>query len=681
MDRPRGYRFDRDATVAADAADSPGKLQVLVVSSWYPSATDPVAGRFVADQVAALHDRGVVAPAVVSFDPADLIGSGPVRARIARAVHTHVGAAVRSTSRLFVPVATTGPAGPAIPIARLGIPSGRYREAGATHARSARVPALEALADRWVRGLEADVARPALVHAHTVYPDGAAAARLALGLGCPLVLTEHASAVARLIAAPEVRAAYLETVRAAARLIVVSRSLAGELVEAMPEIEPKVVVIPNGVSMDDFRTAPISERRPDELLFVGYRKATKGISTLLRAVALARAGHPGITLRLIGGSPTEEIEAGWRREASDLGIAGIVRFEGPLDRRGVAEAMARASLFVHPSPRETFGVVAVEALASGLPVIAADSGGVTEILGDRPDELGGLVPPDRPELLAAAIGTALDRRESFDPAVLRAAVEARFAAATVAASLEAVYAEASPGPRRPTDAAPDRLADRGRGRRAGSSWPWIRRGRPRPPRPGAGVEPPDPPLALVTTADWIDPGERLRPGRPAARRRPDLRPRGCGRPPLGSRRHRALAAAGPPSARPRPPAGLAGRGRGRRHEGRRRGHPGGDPGGRVAGRGRSAGPGRRSSSSAPTGSITSQRRRSSARGSLGRRPAGCAGSATCSRPARDTRRGHRVRAARRHVERRSPARGRPRAGGPRRRSGPRRSASRRTPRP
>ena len=420
----------------------PGKLQVLVVSSWYPSASDPVAGRFVADQVAALHDRGVVAPAVVSFDPADLIGSGPVRARIARAVHTHVGAAVRSTSRLFVPVATTGPGGPAIPIARLGVPSGRYREAGATHARSARVPALEALADRWVRGIEADVGRPALVHAHTVYPDGAAAARLALGLGCPLVLTEHASAVARLIAEPEVRAAYLETVRAAARLIVVSRSLAGELIEAMPEIEPKVVVIPNGVAMGDFRPAPIGERRLDELLFVGYRKATKGISTLLRAVALARGGHPGITLRLIGGSPTEEIEAGWRREASDLGIAEIVRFEGPIDRRGVAEAMARASLFVHPSPRETFGVVAVEALASGLPVIAADSGGVTEILGERPDELGAVVPPDRPELLAAAIGAALDRRAAFDPVALRASVEARFAAGTVAASVEAICAEA-----------------------------------------------------------------------------------------------------------------------------------------------------------------------------------------------------------------------------------------------
>jgi hypothetical protein len=67
---------------------------------------------------------------------------------------------------------------------------------------------------------------------------------------------------------------------------------------------------------------------------------------------------------------------------------------------------------------------------------------VTEILGDRPDELGGLVPPDRPEVLAAAIGAALDRRESFDPAALRASVEGRFAASIVAERIEAIYAEA-----------------------------------------------------------------------------------------------------------------------------------------------------------------------------------------------------------------------------------------------
>ena len=435
-----------------------GPIPVLVVSSWYPSALDPVAGRFVADQVAGLAVRGHARPAVVSFDPADLIGSGPVRARIAGAVAAHVGAAVRADAALFTRGAT---AGPAVPLARLAIPSGRYREAGATHALAARIPALEALAERWTSGREIAIPTPALIHAHTVYPDGAAAARLAALLDCPLILTEHSSAVARIVAVPEVRAAYVRAVAAATHLVVVSRSLAAELIRDLPEIASKVVVVPNGVAMDEFRVAPIADRRPGELLFVGYRKATKGIGMLLRAVALVRATHPDVTLRLIGGSPTEALETGWRRQAADLGIADIVAFEGPADRTVVAAAMARASLFVHPSPRETFGVVAVEALAAGTPVIATDSGGVTEILGERPDELGGVVPADRPDLLAGAIGAALDRRATFDPAALRASVESRFAAPIVAERLESLYAEAIGGRVLPTDPATARTAGTG----------------------------------------------------------------------------------------------------------------------------------------------------------------------------------------------------------------------------
>ena len=314
----------------------------------------------------------------------------------------------------------------------------------------ARIPPLDALADRWASGLEVDVPRPALVHAHTVYPDGAAAAHLAARLGCPLVLTEHASTVGRLVELAEIRRIYVATVQSAYRLVVVSRSLATELSRLMPEIEPVSTVIPNGVEMPAFQAVAPGGRRPNELLFVGHRKASKGISTLLLATKLARVRVPGLTLRLIGGSPTEAIEAGWHKEAERLGIADIVTFDGPADRSGVADAMARASVFVHPSPRETFGVVAVEALASGLPVVASDSGGVTEILGPGVDELGALVPRNRPDALAAAIVTTLNRRADFDPTRLRSFVAERYGADVVAERLEALYREAI-GAERSTD--------------------------------------------------------------------------------------------------------------------------------------------------------------------------------------------------------------------------------------
>ena len=412
----------------------PGRpITLLVVAGWYPSVLDPVAGRFVADQVEALAATGMVRPLVASFDPADLVGSGRLRSDTAAAIRRRAGDAIRHHPAVFA-------AGSGIPVARLPIAGGRDPSAGPTHAAATRRAALEALADRWLSGRETVVPRPDIVHAHTVYPDGVAAAALARRFGCPLVLTEHASFVGRLIADPAVRAAYAETARIAGRLIAVSRTLAAELVAALPELETRLEVVPNAVPLDAFRAAPRTERRADELVFVGYRKPSKGIDSLLEAVARVRRDRPTVTLRLIGSSPTEAIEAGWRRRIAELDLADAVRLEPVADRAEVAAALAGASLFVHPSPRETFGVVAAEALAAGLPVVATDSGGVTEILGPEPDRVGAVVPPDDPIALAAAILRTLGRIESFDPDALRASVSDRMSATVVADRLAGLYA-------------------------------------------------------------------------------------------------------------------------------------------------------------------------------------------------------------------------------------------------
>jgi len=254
------------------------------------------------------------------------------------------------------------------------------------------------------------------------------------------VVTEHASFVAKQLASPEIAQRYRATIAQAARVVAVSRTLARELGELLPEIESKIVVIPNAVDVEAFRPALPARERRRELLFVGNRKPSKGIAVLLRALGRIREQRPDITLRLIGRSPDQATEASWHRLAAELGVGDAVVFDGPADRQGVAEALRHAALFVHPSPRETFGVVAAEALAAGIPVVAADSGGVTEILGDDPDALGAVVPADDPERFADAVVRTLDRLESFDPTVLRASVTARYAAT-------AVLAEAgTPGP-------------------------------------------------------------------------------------------------------------------------------------------------------------------------------------------------------------------------------------------
>ena len=407
-------------------------IPVVVVASWYPGVDDPARGRFVADQAEALAATGRARPLVFSFDTA-LVDGGRVRA-IAEdgLVSGHVGAAMR---RGMSPLSPLGwGLEPTVPVARPSLLEGVGRAMPPGTDGDLRRDALIALAAAldmrtWPRGV---------VHAHTAYPDGYAAAGLARHLGWPLVVTEHASFVARQLRNPATRQRYLTAVDVAERFLAVSDVLAGELAQAIPSLEGKLSVMPNTVPLHQYTPTGLDGRRADELLFVGYRKPTKGIATLLRAFADVREARPDARLRLIGRSPTQAIEDGWLELSRELGIEGAVDFDAPLDRTGIAEAMTRTSLLVHASPRETFGMTTLEALASGTPVVATRSGGISHILEDR--GLGELVPPQDSRALARGVLRALERRDAFDPDYLRRAVEP-YASERIAGRLVDIYEE------------------------------------------------------------------------------------------------------------------------------------------------------------------------------------------------------------------------------------------------
>jgi glycosyltransferase involved in cell wall biosynthesis len=105
--------------------------------------------------------------------------------------------------------------------------------------------------------------------------------------------------------------------------------------------------------------------------------------------------------------------AGLRRRASDTGLDGRMRFIGPQADEELARSYKTADLLVLPSRSETYGMVVTEALARGLPVVAADVGGVTEALGHGADGTrpGFLVPPDDPVALGGALRAWLEDRE------------------------------------------------------------------------------------------------------------------------------------------------------------------------------------------------------------------------------------------------------------------------------
>ncbi len=421
-------------------------LHVLVVARWYPAVDDPARGSFVADQVDALVASGHVVPEVASFELVRLNRVPERREPEREAIHHRYGAAVgrvdAATPGGWPARVGTWPHLGAVPVARLPVASGPEDTAareGDDHL-AAFGPFVEACA----------ASRPSrpfdLVHAHTGFPDGELAAAAARRLGVPYVVTEHASRTRDLLRDPAVRERYVAVVRGAVRVMVVSESLAAELRDALPEcaaeLAERLVVVPNMIPVERFRAPATADRRHGELLYVGTRKPDKGIETLLSAFALARAQDPGLTLRLVGRSPTPSDEAGWLARAEELGVADAVAFDPPVDRAGVAAAMARADVFVHASRYETFGVVAAEALASGLPVVATRSGGVEGILGADPSSVGALVPVDDPAAMAAAILATLARREAFDPDRLRGRAVERFGGGAVGSQVLAIYREA-----------------------------------------------------------------------------------------------------------------------------------------------------------------------------------------------------------------------------------------------
>jgi phosphatidylinositol alpha 1,6-mannosyltransferase len=164
----------------------------------------------------------------------------------------------------------------------------------------------------------------------------------------------------------------------------------------------RLAVWSRGVDARRFHPAHYSTRVRQELapgaetiiLYVGRIAAEKGIDLLLRAFARIRAGAgTRLALVLVGDGPLRPALQR-RREPG-------VRFLGYRSGPALSAAFASADIFAFPSDTETFGNVVLEGMASGLPVIGVDRGGVRDLV--QPDRTGLLVPAGDPERFADAL--------------------------------------------------------------------------------------------------------------------------------------------------------------------------------------------------------------------------------------------------------------------------------------
>lgn len=209
------------------------------------------------------------------------------------------------------------------------------------------------------------------------------------------------------------------TLRHAAAVVTVSQRLQDALARYASGRE--IGVTTNFVHTGFFALPPKPRlAKPFRFLAVGNLKPIKAFDLLVRAFADAFCGSPEVFLE-VGGDGEER----FRLESlvAELGLSDRVRFLGPLSREGVREAMWRANAFVLSSHAETFGVVLIEAMATGLPVIATRCGGPEDIVSPA---IGRLVEPGNVTALAAVLRIAVIERDRFSAKKLRQYVIDRY---------------------------------------------------------------------------------------------------------------------------------------------------------------------------------------------------------------------------------------------------------------
>jgi len=385
----------------------PNGPHVAVLTPWYPETQVPFRGSFVHNMVEA------VAPGCSRID----------------VWHLDLWTVIRSPERLRRVWAAQ----------RLLLPRSVPLLPAAAGAVLRRVPILQPLIEDW--NLRADLfaewlsvvldgeplAAP-IVHAHVPFTAGWAALRNRRP-GAKVFATEHASFLAGILAQSAARDRYDEILDRLDGYFVVGEPLRDLVAATFPHHEGKIRFISNPI---DFRSG--GARAPGVLrrwLAVCALTERKRIGYLLNAFAICRAEDPGLTLTVVGDGKER---GGLEALAADLGVADAVDFRGVALPEAIPGIMAEHDLLVHASRHETFGMVVVEAVAAGLPLLVSRCGGPEHALAGAAPDAGEYFDVDEdPDLLVRAYRVLRARHpHGLDPARARAAVEARFGYEAVA---------------------------------------------------------------------------------------------------------------------------------------------------------------------------------------------------------------------------------------------------------
>ncbi|MCU1458131.1 MAG: hypothetical protein JWL73_2223 [Actinomycetia bacterium] len=263
-----------------------------------------------------------------------------------------------------------------------------------------------------------------VVHVQCVSGNGWYAYRAARELGLPLVVTlqgELTMDAGRVYETSTVLPKLLRRLLLEADAVTACSRHTLEEAEAFTGVElgRRGSVIPNGVNLAEIRDAVPAVRERPYVLAIGRHVRQKGFDVLIDAWPDVLAAVPDLVDLVIAGDGPEH--GGLLAQAWSVGLGDSIVFPGRCDRATAVSLFAGCSAFVLPSRHEPFGIVNLEAMAAGKPVVATDVGGVPDVVDSGVTGL--LVPPEDPGAVAAAVTQVLTKPDLAD--ALGAAGKAR----------------------------------------------------------------------------------------------------------------------------------------------------------------------------------------------------------------------------------------------------------------
>ena len=378
-------------------------MHVMFIPSWYDNNRNKVHGSFFREQATKLQESGVkVTVAYNEIWPLTLMGK------------------VKEKSGLYFNI-------------EKGLRTYRYKNYNFVP----KHPLMFNIFDKRMEKLYKEVVKKEgkvdVIHAQSSLWGGISAAYVAKKYNIPLVITEHSS-VKR---GQYVRESYYKRIvnsyKSADAIIAVGNGLKKEIEELTNRKDIKVIGNLVDLSLFDIRNI---KKESDEFIFfsVAFLEGEKGFDTLIKAFS-KKFKNEKVRLVIGGdGSQREWLEG----IAKSEGIENQVTFTGALSREEVSSWMNKCDVFVLPSRYETFGVVYIEALASGKPVIGTFNGGAEDIVSK---DVGILVEIDNIKDLSEAMEYMRKNNKKYEPDKLRKYCTEKFSANVIIKKIINVYKE------------------------------------------------------------------------------------------------------------------------------------------------------------------------------------------------------------------------------------------------